>query len=114
MECGEDRFAPRGASAVRSFRESLLAMLGIGLVNALVALDQTVVSTALPSIVAELNGAELYGWIASIYLLASVVSVPIFGRLGDYFGRKSFVIAAITTFTAASALCGLAPNVQVL
>ncbi len=115
MERGEeDRLAPRGASAVRSFRESLLAMLGIGFVNALVALDQTVVSTALPSIVADLKGADYFAWIASIYLLASVVSVPIFGRLGDYFGRKSFVIAAITTFTVASALCGLAPNAQVL
>ncbi|MEA3121339.1 MAG: hypothetical protein QOH33_887 [Paraburkholderia sp.] len=114
MERGEDRFAPRSASAVRSFRESLLAMLGIGFVNALVALDQTVVSTALPSIVADLKGAQFYAWIASVYLLASVVSVPIFGRLGDYFGRKSFVIAAITTFTVASALCGLAPSAQVL
>lgn len=114
MELGEDSFVPRGASAVRSFRESLLAMLGIGFVNALVALDQTVVSTALPSIVADLKGAEYYAWIASVYLLASVVSVPIFGRLGDYFGRKGFVIAAITTFTVASALCGLAPNAQVL
>jgi EmrB/QacA subfamily drug resistance transporter len=49
-----------------------------------------------------------------VYLLASVVSVPIFGRLGDYFGRKRFVIAAITTFTLASALCGLAGNVEML
>ena len=52
-------------------------MLGIGLVNMLVALDQTVVSTALPSIVAELHGFEYYAWIASAYLLASVVTVPI-------------------------------------
>ncbi|CAB3792432.1 Putative multidrug resistance protein MdtD [Paraburkholderia ultramafica] len=102
------------AAAVRPFRDSLLAMLGIGLVNMLVALDQTVVSTALPSIDADLKGAEYYAWIASVYLLASIISVPIFGRLGDYFGRKPFVIASITTFTAASALCGLAPNVQLL
>ena len=114
MDHGEIRFAQRGASSPRSFRDSLLAMLGIGLVNMLVALDQTVVSTALPSIVADLKGAEYYAWIASVYLLASVVCVPIFGRLGDYFGRKGFVIASITTFTAASALCGLAPNVGML
>ena len=89
-------------------------MLGIGLVNMLVALDQTVVSTALPSIVAELHGFEYYAWIASAYLLASVVTVPVFGRLGDYFGRKRFVIAAVVTFTVASVLCGLATNMLFL
>ncbi|MGF6781412.1 EmrB/QacA subfamily drug resistance transporter [Paraburkholderia sp. GAS334] len=110
----EDHSVRHDAAATRSFRDSLLAMLGIGLVNMLVALDQTVVSTALPSIVADLKGAEYYAWIASVYLLASVVSVPIFGRLGDYFGRKRFVIVSIITFTVASALCGLAPNVAML
>lgn len=89
-------------------------MLGIGLVNMLVALDQTVVSTALPSIVAELQGFEFYAWIASAYLLASVVTVPVFGRLGDYFGRKRFVIAAVIVFTGASVLCGLASGMRML
>ncbi|WP_250862484.1 MFS transporter, partial [Caballeronia sp. INML3] len=89
-------------------------MLGIGLVNMLVALDQTVVSTALPSIVAELHRFEYYAWNASAYLLASVVTVPVFGRLGDYFGRKRFVIAAVITFTVASVLCGLAPDMLFL
>jgi EmrB/QacA subfamily drug resistance transporter len=97
-----------------SFRYALYAMLGIGLVNMLVALDQTVVSTALPSIVAELHGFEYYAWIASAYLLASVVTVPVFGRLGDYFGRKRFVIAAVITFTAASVLCGVANDMLFL
>jgi len=96
------------------FRDALLAMLGIGLVNMLVALDQTVVSTALPSIVSELRGFEYYAWIASAYLLASVVTVPVFGRLGDYFGRKRFVIAAVLVFTAASLLCGLATSMPFL
>ncbi|MBB2981095.1 EmrB/QacA subfamily drug resistance transporter [Paraburkholderia tropica] len=96
------------------FRDALLAMLGIGLVNMLVALDQTVVSTALPSIVAELHGFEYYAWIASAYLLASVVTVPVFGRLGDYFGRKRFVLAAVIVFTVASVLCGLATDMPFL
>jgi EmrB/QacA subfamily drug resistance transporter len=96
------------------FRDALLAMLGIGLVNMLVALDQTVVSTALPSIVVELHGFEYYAWIASAYLLASVVTVPVFGRLGDYFGRKYFVITAVIVFTVASALCGLASSMPFL
>ncbi len=89
-------------------------MLGIGLVNMLVALDQTVVSTALPSIVAELHGFDYYAWIASAYLLASVVTVPVFGRLGDYFGRKRFVVAAVVTFTASSVLCGVANDMLFL
>lgn len=96
------------------FRDALMAMIGIALVNMLVALDQTVVSTALPSIVSELKGFEYYAWIASIYLLASVVTVPVFGRLGDYFGRRQFVIASVLTFTVASLLCGLAPNMPFL
>jgi len=89
-------------------------MLGIALVNMLVALDQTVVSTALPSIVAELHGFQYYAWIASAYLLASVVTVPVFGRLGDYFGRKRFVLAAVIVFTFASVLCGLATGMRFL
>jgi EmrB/QacA subfamily drug resistance transporter len=115
---GADTAAAFSTSAAapppRAFRDSLLAMLGIGLVNMLVALDQTVVSTALPSIVSELRGFEYYAWIASAYLLASVVTVPVFGRLGDYFGRKPFVIAAIVVFTTASVLCGLAPSMLAL
>ncbi|AYQ88446.1 MFS transporter [Burkholderia gladioli] len=96
------------------FRDALLAMLGIGLVNMLVALDQTVVSTALPSIVADLHGFEYYAWIASAYLLASVVTVPIFGRLGDYFGRKRFVVAAVIVFTLASVLCAASTDMRML
>jgi len=99
---------------VLPFRESLLAMIGISLVNMLTALDQTVVSTALPSIVSELKDFELYAWVVTSYLLASVVTVPVFGRLGDLFGRKPFVIIAICTFTAASVLCGLAHSMSFL
>ncbi|QGA37662.1 MFS transporter [Burkholderia glumae] len=102
------------ASPSLTFRDALLAMLGIGLVNMLVALDQTVVSTALPSIVADLHGFEYYAWIASAYLLASVVTVPVFGRLGDYFGRKRFVVAAVIVFTLASVLCALATDMRML
>lgn len=93
---------------VLSVRQSLLAMLGLCFVTMLVAIDQTVVGTALPTIVAELNGFELYAWVATSYLLASVITIPVFGRLGDYYGRKPFVIASIIVFTVASALCGMA------
>lgn len=94
----------------RPFRESLMAMLGISLVLMLSALDQTVIGNALPSIVADLRGFALYAWVATGYLLASVVTIPIFGRLGDYYGRKPFVLAAALVFTLASLLCALAPS----
>jgi EmrB/QacA subfamily drug resistance transporter len=106
--------AHHSAGQVLPFRESLMAMLGICFVTMLVALDQTVVGTALPTIVAELRGFDLYAWVATSYLLTSVITVPIFGRLGDYYGRKPFVIASIVVFTVASALCGLANNMLFL
>ncbi|KMW43945.1 DSBA oxidoreductase, partial [Ralstonia sp. MD27] len=99
---------PHSHTQVLPFKESLLAMIGICFVVVLVALDQTVVGTALPTVVAELKGFELYAWVATSYLLTSVVTVPIFGRLGDFYGRKPFVIASIVVFTLASIMCGMA------
>ncbi|MFX1671271.1 MDR family MFS transporter [Paraburkholderia sp. A2WS-5] len=106
--------AHHSSGQVLPFRESLLAMLGVSFVSMLVALDQTVVGTALPTIVAELRGFELYAWVATSYLLTSVITVPIFGRLGDYYGRKPFVIASIVVFTGASVLCGAANSMMFL
>ena len=107
-----DPNAPSGQ--LLPFRESLLAMLGIAFVAMLVALDQTIVGTALPRIVADLRGFDLYAWVATAYMLASVITIPIFGRLGDLFGRKPFLIAAILLFTGASVLCGLASSMLAL
>ncbi|WP_459624848.1 MFS transporter [Burkholderia sp. 3C] len=106
--------AHHSSGQVLPFRESLLAMLGVSFVTMLVAFDQTVVGTALPTIVAELRGFDLYAWVATSYLLTSVITVPIFGRLGDYYGRKPFVIASIVVFTAASMLCGMAGSMTFL
>ncbi len=97
-----------------SVRQSLLAMLGLCFVTMMVAVDQTVVGTALPTIVAELNGFEFYAWVATAYLLTSVITIPIFGRLGDYFGRKPFVVAAVLLFFLSSILCGLAQSMPQL
>lgn len=83
------------------------AMFGISFVIVLIALDQTVVGTALPSIVADLKGYTLYPWIAAIYLLTNAIFIPIIGRLGDIHGRKPFLISAVIIFTLSSALCGL-------
>src|SRR5690554_5763245 len=95
---------------VLSVRNSFLAMLGLCFVTMMVAVDQTVVGTALPTIVAELQGFELYAWVATSYLLTSVITIPIFGRLGDYYGRKPFVIVSIVVFTIASVFCGMADS----
>lgn len=93
-----------------SVRESLLAMAGLGFVTMMVAIDQTVVSTALPTVVAELRGFKLYAWVTTAYLLTSIITIPIFGRLGDYYGRKPFVVMSILLFLVASVLCGVSQS----
>jgi EmrB/QacA subfamily drug resistance transporter len=106
--------SPTQAARPRGFRQTLFAMLGLCGVLMMVALDQTVIGTALPTIVAELNGFDLYAWVGTSYLLTSVITVPIFGKLGDEHGRKPFNLAAIVLFTAASALCGMAQSMPQL
>ncbi|RKP55691.1 MFS transporter [Pararobbsia silviterrae] len=109
--------APRSYDPSRQllpFRQSLLAMLGVAFIAMLVALDQTIVGTALPRIVADLKRFDLYAWVATAYMLASVITIPIFGRLGDLYGRKPFLIAAILLFTFASVLCGSATTMLTL
>ncbi len=102
------------ATPPRDFRQTVLAMLGLCFVLIMVALDQTVIGTALPTVVAELHGFDLYAWVGTAYLLTSVITVPIFGKLGDEHGRKPFVLAAIVLFTGASMLCGLAQSMSQL
>jgi EmrB/QacA subfamily drug resistance transporter len=89
-------------------------MLGLSTVVMMVAIDQTVVGTALPTIVADLKRFDLYEWVATSYLLTSVITVPVFGRLGDWLGRKPLIVLAIILFTCASALCGFANSMQML
>lgn len=74
----------------------------------LIALDQTVVGTALPQMVAELQGFHLYPWVAAAYLLGNAILIPVIGRLGDLHGRKPYLLASIILFTLASVLCGMA------
>ena len=80
------------------------------LVLFLASLDQTIVSTALPTIVGELGGIEHLSWVVTAYLLASTVSGPVYGKLGDLYGRKIVLQAAIVIFLVGSALCGLSQN----
>jgi EmrB/QacA subfamily drug resistance transporter len=73
----------------------------------LAALDQTIVGPVLPKIVSELNGIDYYTWVVTIYLVASTVTVPIYGKLSDLYGRKPVLLAGITLFLIGSALSGL-------
>src|SRR5690349_8653083 len=78
------------------------------------ALDQSIVATATPHIVADLGGFKYLSWIVTIYLLASTVTVPLVGKLSDMFGRKPFILVGIALFVAASAGCGAAPTMLTL
>ncbi len=89
-------------------RDKAFTLAGIMLAVFLGALDQTIVSTALPKIVADLQGVSRYAWVATAYLLASTVLVPIYGKLADMYSRKRIVLFAMSTFLAGSFLCGLA------
>ena len=86
----------------------MLAVAGLMLALFLVSLDQTVVGTALPKIVAELNGFARYAWVTTAYLLASTSMIPVIGKLGDIYGRKWFIVSGIVVFLVGSALCGAA------
>jgi len=97
--------ARAGGSAGRG---TLSAVAGLMLALFLVALDQTIVGTALPKIIAELEGFDKYAWVTTAYLLASTSMIPVIGKLGDIYGRKWFIVSGIVVFLVGSALCGAA------
>jgi EmrB/QacA subfamily drug resistance transporter len=83
-------------------------LIGIMLATALVAIDSTVIATAVPSVVSELGGFTEFPWLFSIYLLAQAVTVPVYGKLADVFGRKPVMLLGIGLFLVGSILCGSA------
>jgi EmrB/QacA subfamily drug resistance transporter len=97
-----------------SQRQIRLVFGGLMLGMLLAALDQTIVATALPTIVGDLGGLNHLSWVVTAYLLASTVSTPLWGKLGDLYGRKSFFQAAIVIFLIGSALSGLSQNLNEL
>jgi MFS family permease len=84
------------------------------LVILLASLDQTIVATALPTIVGDLGGLQHLSWVVTAYLLASTITGPLYGKLGDLYGRKGVLQAAIVIFLIGSALCGIAQNMPEL
>jgi len=88
--------------------ERKVTLSGVLIVFLLAALDQTIVATAMPVIISQLHGLELYSWVTTSYLLASTVMVPIWGKLGDLYGRKRVLVTGIVLFLLGSWLSGLA------
>lgn len=76
------------------------------------SMDQTVVSTAMPSIIGDLHGLALYSWVFTTYMMASAVTVPIYGKLSDSYGRKPFYVLGLILFMVGSAVSGQAHTVR--
>jgi EmrB/QacA subfamily drug resistance transporter len=95
-------------------RDLVLTVAGLMLGLLLAALDQTIVGTAMPRIIAELKGFEHYAWVTTAYLLTSTAVVPISGKLSDMYGRKVFLLGSSAMFVLTSALCGLSQDMTQL
>ena len=91
-----------------------LIFLALMLVLLLASLDQTIVSTALPTIVGDLGGLSHLSWVVTAYLLAATIAGPLYGKLGDLYGRKIVLQTAIVIFLIGSALCGLSQSMAQL
>src|SRR5438132_11125194 len=101
-----------GAAAAPRVRLIFLALM---LVLLLAALDQTIVSTALPTIVGDLGGLNHLAWVVTAYLIATTASTPLYGKLGDMYGRKPVFQTAVVLFLIGSILCGLSqPMLEVV
>ena len=101
-------------STPRSPRELFAAFGAIMLATLLAALDQTIVATALPQIVADLDGFEDLSWVVTAYLVAVIVTVPLYGKLSDLYGRRRMLVVSISIFLIGSALCGAAQSMDQL
>ncbi|MCL2418875.1 MAG: MFS transporter, partial [Conexibacteraceae bacterium] len=95
-------------------RGVLVVFTGLMLVMLMAALDQTIVSTALPTIVGDLGGLNHISWVVTAYLLAQTAVTPVYGKLGDLFGRKIVLQIALVIFLVGSALCGQAHSLTEL
>jgi EmrB/QacA subfamily drug resistance transporter len=98
------------ATETRSQRQILVAFGAIMLATLLSALDQTIVATALPVIADDLQGFNNLSWVVTAYLLSTTVTVPLYGKLSDLYGRRRLFVVSISIFLAGSALCGLAQS----
>src|SRR5215510_11967216 len=105
---------PESSSAGISLQRRNFIFVAVLLGMLLAALDQTIVATALPTVVADLGGAGHQSWVVTSYLLASTIVTAVVGKLGDTFGRKAVFQVAIALFLIGSVLCGLAESLTML
>ncbi len=105
---------PADTEGERSHSEIMFVIVALMLAMLLAALDQTIVSTALPRIATDLNGLNKLSWVVTAYLITSAVSTPLYGKISDQLGRKKIFQAAIIIFLVGSALCGLSQNMDQL
>ena len=112
----EDGARPARATSYQTLsrRDLVLTVGGLMLTLLLAALDQTIVGTAMPSIIADLHGFQHYAWVTTAYLLTSTAVVPISGKLSDMYGRKMFLLGSSAGFVFTSALCGLSQDMTQL
>src|SRR3954454_7748874 len=101
-------------SHVPQHERTALVFSGLLLALFMAALDGTIVATALPTIVSDLGGLAHISWVVTAYLLAQTIVTPLYGKLGDLYGRKGVLQAAIVIFLLGSALCGLARSLEAL
>jgi EmrB/QacA subfamily drug resistance transporter len=101
-------------AAEMSRRRLILVTAGVMLALLLAALDQTIVGTAMPRIIADLNGFNQYAWVTTAYLVTSTVTVPVAGKLGDLFGRKPFILVGMAGFMVFSWACGFSQDMTQL
>src|SRR5262247_2794685 len=99
---------------VYTHRQIMVILGGLMLGMLLAALDQTIVSTALPTIVGDLGGLNHISWVVTAYLLAQTAVTPLYGKLGDLYGRKIMLQIALVIFLVGSALCGAAQSLTEL
>ena len=91
-----------------------LVLISIGLLLLLASLDQSIVSTALPTIVADLGGLEHLSWVVTAYILTSTIVAPLYGKLGDLYGRRNTIFVSVALFLLGSVLCGVATSMTFL
>ena len=91
-----------------------LVLVSVGLLLLLASLDQSIVATALPTIVADLGGLEHLSWVVTAYILTSTIVAPLYGKLGDLYGRRNVIFVSVALFLIGSALCGMATSMTYL
>src|SRR3954454_11460772 len=105
--CGNLPVAPPAPSETGEYTHAQILTILVGLMMGMFlgALDQTIVSTSIRTIADDLNGLSVQAWVTTAYLITSTVATPIYGKLGDLYGRKKLFMFAISVFIVGSALC---------